>query len=351
MNNRNILRPCLLIGTGAHKSFKESNIESSPLCDWRLLLKAVSNKLDVTVEDILYNYPTIQWEQLITHASTHGYKKFNGDKIQPNTHRPFEIESEAKKLVADILKKASQDYRHQPDFLAFLNKPDWVSIISLNFDCAWANPSLPLPAYSCNGTITGKELQRIYGNIRLNETQPEKRIWFPNGCIEKPDSIRLGYRDFGTQIKKFESTFNEIKVFERTALKPVDNSSDSLAPFNKIADFINTDCDTLAFNGSTIQRSWILDFLFNPLLFVGVGLSPSESGLWWLLTQRARNLARVPVEFRPPTIIIRREEDDNAFFAASPLEIKMIVAEKGKSIRQAALDWVEQNNWHGDAIR
>jgi hypothetical protein len=341
----------LIIGTGLHKSFEKPSIKSSPLCNWKSLLKAVSEKLSVTVEDILYDYPTIQWEQLITKASAHGYRKFNGDKVPAKTHRPFQIELEAKKLVADILKKASHRCGHQSDFVAFLNKPDWVSIISLNFDCAWAMPSLPLPAYSCDGAITGKERQRIYGNIRLNETQPEKRIWFPNGCIEKPASIRLGYRDFGTQIKDLQSTFNKIKAFERTSRQPVDDSTDSLATFNKIADFISSDCDTLEFNGSTIQRSWILDFLFSPLLFVGVGLSQSESGLWWLLTQRARNLARVPIEFRPPTIIIRREEDDNALFTVKPLGIKMIVADKGKSVSQTALDWADQNNGHGNAIR
>ena len=41
------------------------------------------------------------------------------------------------------------------------------------------------------------------------------RVWFPNGNVINPDSIRLGLRDYGTKPVTISRLFNELKNCER----------------------------------------------------------------------------------------------------------------------------------------
>jgi hypothetical protein len=58
---------------------------------------------------------------------------------------------------------------------------------------------------------------------------------------------------------------------------------------------------------------------------MGVGLSQQEQGIWWLLNQRARNLARVPSAKSSVTILLNSEllsSDERRFWNSEPLGIK-----------------------------
>ena len=77
--------------------------------------------------------------------------------------------------------------------------------------------------------------------------------------------------------------------------------------------------------------TWVAEFLYRPLVFAGVGLTDQESGLWWLLAQRARNLARVRIPASGSVRILMRranggrgDSDREAFWATRPFGIEPV---------------------------
>ncbi|MEM7392285.1 MAG: hypothetical protein AAF492_08035, partial [Verrucomicrobiota bacterium] len=59
-------------------------------------------------------------------------------------------------------------------------------------------------------------------------------------------------------------------------------------------------------------RTWAYVFMSAPLIFIGCGLSDDEWPLWWLLNQRARQVAYLePAKWRrPDTIVVTAEKDE-----------------------------------------
>lgn len=49
--------------------------------------------------------------------------------------------------------------------------------------------------------------------------------------------------------------------------------------------------------------------MFRALVFLGVGLSEQETGLWWLLAQRARNMFRLSSTERTPAFVLVHADD------------------------------------------
>ena len=331
MNNGK-LKPCLVIGTGIHKSFCST---PSPLSDWKTLILAVFDRLGVKIDPQLGHIPSVRWEQLIINTSTQGFRNGNNIWVQPKQFPAHKIEIEAKKSVAKVLADRSGGYPHRRSLLKYLNHPAWASVISLNFDCSWENtqPSY----YHCSKLPKNINLLQIYGHIATSSGRG-KQVWFPNGCIKKPNTLRLGIRDFGLQINSIHETFSQIKRFER-----IHRQAHGESALHQIQQFLESTQDYISIENQPIERSWILEFLFRPLVFVGVGLSQNESGLWWLLTQRARNLSRIPEKHRPPTILVRREADsDHDFFAIKPLGIDVVTTPTGDCIRKVALNCADQ---------
>jgi hypothetical protein len=54
------------------------------------------------------------------------------------------------------------------------------------------------------------------------------------------------------------------------------------------------------------SSTWVGVCLERPLLFVGLSLTREEWTVWWLLSQRARFVARRPAARRPPTFVFAR---------------------------------------------
>lgn len=122
------------------------------------------------------------------------------------------------------------------------------------------------------------------------------RIWFPNGTVLCPKSIRMGLHDYGRSLTSIKKAFRKLKRWERGLLGPTKASSP--AEFESIKAELRQSSE-LEHNLSRllgepeIPLTWIAEFMYRPLWFAGVGLSSQESGLWWLLAQRARNTARL----------------------------------------------------------
>ena len=66
--------------------------------------------------------------------------------------------------------------------------------------------------------------------------------------------------------------------------------------------------------------------LYRPVFFAGVGLGKDELGLWWLMCQRARNLARIPKKDRPRVaILVRHDNPDLEFWQTEPFGIEPLL--------------------------
>ena len=87
------------------------------------------------------------------------------------------------------------------------------------------------------------------------------RIWYPHGHVVEPGSIVLGTRAYGRLLEPINA------AFRAHALLPKPRRTVGL--------------DT-----------WVATMLERPIVFIGLSLTREEWTLWWLLSQRARFLAR-----------------------------------------------------------
>lgn len=110
---------------------------------------------------------------------------------------------------------------------------------------------------------------------RKTSSQPKSgsaRVWFPHGHQSDPDSIVLGAHAYGLRLAAMQAAFDD----------------HARAPAPRPADGLDT---------------WVATALERPLLFIGLSLTREEWTVWWLLSQRARFLARRPAEKKPPAFV------------------------------------------------
>jgi hypothetical protein len=70
----------------------------------------------------------------------------------------------------------------------------------------------------------------------------------------------------------------------------------------------------------------VVDFIYRPIFFAGVGLVQEELGLWWLLNQRQRNYARVDADKIPPVFILVHQSDPRLpFWQSHPFGVKPLL--------------------------
>ena len=339
-NNHNNLKPALILGSGFHRHVfgeqRRSNQHQS-LYDWHSLIDATAERMHVACPS-RQQPPVLRWETLIGRAIREGFRDADGTSQSPHVLPAYQVEIAAKKQVAQVLGESSADYPISTR-ASIPRQSHWGCVISLNFDHAW-NPELdhrslrlmPKPREtSKSASFTAREVIRLNASIAPDASASHKhtpRVWFPNGSILRPSSIRMGLHDYGDAPGAIRLAFNQIKAWERNflgvtsaryqpgfealaaALRFTSEQEASLLPFLDLP---------------ALPLSWVAEFLYRPLYFAGVGLSEQETGLWWLLAQRVRNLARVagsPDNARVRILVHR--DDRPAFWATRPFGIESI---------------------------
>lgn len=153
---------------------------------------------------------------------------------------------------------------------------------------------------------------------------PETRIWFPNGSICEPKTIRMGLYDYGAQAHALKIAFDRLKAFERNLeARLCTDDWDKRGP--ALEEELSKDLP----NQDPAFANWVAQFLYRPIYFAGVGLSESETGLWWLLTQRARNLARIPASERPETVMLLHSQNERrSMWANRPCGIEALYCDE-----------------------
>lgn len=354
MNNN--LKPALILGSGFHRHVfgAEDNLNHyhsiyQPLWDWHTLIDATAERMQVACPSRAQE-PVMRWETLIIRAQKDGFRDLNGEWIPPSEHAAHEVEDKAKVFVADILKELSTTYPESRRSQIPLSR-DWGCVISLNFDHAWlgglkpSNMEVTVPGGESNANkacdteryrteaneIKGVELIRTQASIPPGtihqgiNTNP--RVWFPNGTILKPKSIRMGLHDYGGSTTSIKETFRKLKAWERQSLSA--GTARTKTNFEHVVGALRNASEkeqTIApfLDKQKTPLTWVAEFMYRPLWFAGVGLSSQESGLWWLLAQRARNTARVQELPEDHTRILVHKKDRSKFWASRPFGVKAV---------------------------
>ena len=344
------LKPCLVLGTGFHQWVLGESMRQDfkALHSWPTLLLQVAKALGVAL-DSRQDHLSLLWEQLLTTAVHDGLKPDGQPTLAPNAHPPLaahQVERLAKQAAAEVLQPLQGSYPVNSQQAQFPLDAAWGAVVSLNFDAHWwqaspsvssgnsatrlhwghpngglANPLPPTTPVTGHAGIPGEELLRLNNHVVL-QTNPTKRLWFPNGYLGRPRSLRLGLREFGFQPVAIHQAFNAVKAFERQA-----GRFEIRQPWVHAVLDGNTPQQPLP-DGAPIHLplTWVTEMLYRPVCFAGVGLSESEAGLWWLMAQRARNLANVPLAQRPRACILLDAKDPRLpFWHTHPCGIEPIV--------------------------
>jgi hypothetical protein len=311
------LKPCLVIGSGFHRWVLGKS--STPLTDWNALIDETASLMKVSLPSRDLS-PVLRWERLIETAAKDGYQPSQTAEWRvPGKRQANEIESDAKKLVAQVLDQDKFFYPWQSRRAEYPKNQLWSSIVSLNFDHAWLQrDNLDICSTHTEEKYLGvmqDERDRLHYCLKLRGTIGPK-IWFPNGCTVNPTSIRMGLHDYGTQPHSIKSAFKYVKTFENKNFKR--EEKDGWAKFRPILESALTNLDEGV-------NTWVADFLYRPIYFAGVGLSESELGLWWLLVQRARNFAKLSTSEIPPTVaLVDGNSDRKSFWATRPCGVEAV---------------------------
>ena len=133
----------------------------------------------------------------------------------------------------------------------------------------------------------------------------------------------MGLSDYGAQPHAIKQAVNWIKDGERKFDKENKPKAWSIY-FEHLASQFSMPID----QQDSQLGNWVAHFLYRPLYFAGVGLSDQETGLWWLLAQRARNFARIAKEDRPETVVLISSKDSRrAFWSMGPFGVEALACD------------------------
>jgi hypothetical protein len=216
----------------------------------------------------------------------------------------------------------------EPEPLHTLLMMTGAHVVSLNFDTLLV--AQEARAHQVLAPRVGREkIERIHVH--------GKTIWYPHGCVLAPRSIRLGLRDYGLQSGHWEGLFRRFKEFEKHTTGRGDGALEPEA-YDRLLSVLHDPAEAPS------ELTLMGHLLLAPLIFFGVGLSDNEWGWWWLMNQRARNLARIAPRHRPATVIVRHSEtEDRAFWATRPAGVTPLFVPNWATGWRALTDWLDRH--------
>ena len=289
-----ISRKVIIIGSGLHKEVLRNT--SDPLSDWSRLLKRVAAQIDCSLKTEDCEEPTLAWEKLLSRL------------IEKKRGKPAanQAEKELKKVVAKTLDIESREnraiYNEHPvaqQIASFLGHGGG-HLISLNFDqlAYAAHADRPYRAESKRGAVPVSEADSglLYCRVDIPGVgKSGAMVWHPHGCIKEPESITLGYRDYGMLPASYVYAFAQFKKWERLRAGRGGKSDRKMGSdyHRRVLDALE---DLDRGPRDEIDRAadnWVTRFMLLPVEVIGAEISAHELGLRWLFVQRQRNLQRV----------------------------------------------------------
>lgn len=330
------LRPCLVIGTGFHRWLIGDRAGRSPIGNWNILLANTASRMHVAWYDDSETNPVFLWERLLHTAARDGYQCNDGKKQYwiGDGHRAIcDIENDAKNVVAHVIAEECVAYPNKSRRAQYPLSKQWGAVISLNFEMAWFDgvgafirDAIDSPKIA---TLDSDERHRLTDFLEIKDA----KIWFPNGYVELPMTLRLGLRDFGLQPSEIRAGFEVLKQFERKVFCSSNAGTEDQVwgrNHGHKSEYLEPNKYALPLDEPDVRAefplTWVADFIYRPLFFAGVGLAQEELGLWWLLNQRQRNYARVRSNKIPPVYVLVHSEDNRLkFWQTRPFGIRPIV--------------------------
>jgi hypothetical protein len=326
------LNPTLIIGSGFHRHvFGDTEHSASrPLYDWQFLVGQVAATMQVAIPDKVMS-PVQRWDTLVLRAAKEGFRDHAGVWRAPLSCQTHFIEKDARRCATAVLNEAAAHYPESSRAQIPLHN-FWGAVISLNFDAAWLPQCARIKEQARNpiGLPTSRIDQRE--NLRLTKSVlisgvdggAHRRVWFPNGTCAAPETIRMGLHDYGAAANAIQVAVAHLKRWERVNGVSGKSPDMQLAACSVALRHASEGVNDLseAMGDLPLPLTWVADFLYRPLVFAGVGMSDQESGLWWLLAQRARNLARTGA---PSNAFILVDINDRpAFWRSKPFGLEPV---------------------------
>lgn len=282
----------VIIGSGFHRHVLSGL--PHPLCDWSRLLQQLANSTGCSLEQDDYSEPTQAWEKLVSQVAARSKSKIQAKDAER------ELKEALCRLLRESVDGSRAVYDSHPltgDVAAFLGRGGG-HLVSLNFDqlayAPHAAPSWRVPSRSGKkrkGDFGRKaDYASLYRRVMLsNPGAAPSMIWHPHGCLTSPQTLRLGYRDYGFLPAAYHHAFNQFKCWERKILDKRSRRSGSEA----YADICRalSELDKNPHDASDrAADTWVTRFMLLPVEVIGAEISTHEVGLRWLFVQRHRNL-------------------------------------------------------------
>jgi hypothetical protein len=342
MQQQDRLTPVVVLGTGFnrqllptmdHKSDDDHQL-LKPLVDWQALLRETAMRSGALAahNPYLCERPTLFWDELVRCQVA---LQSGASSPQAASRTELQLKKEAAGILAETVQHARQDSLLKTGLWEEFWAAAPTDIVSLNFD------TLVLGNLKATVRSPGKDEKAPY----LLEAD-SKRVWYPHGCIKRPQTIRLGLRDYGFAPENWTDLINDFKGHQRELGNAGGRTSTKRNHSRSRSHHVMV--RRLLDNKLSRDQAYIGRLLLAPLIFFGAGLSRDEWGWWWLLNQRARNLARVQESDRPPTVIIKSSRDpEAAFWASSPAGVRTLFVDDWQSGWQVLLKWLQdKRNWN-----
>lgn len=312
-----MLSPCLILGSGFHRWVLGHG--DSPLCDWHKLIDSVATQLKISRPAKALN-PVFRWERLIQVGITDGfYDPLQNQWASAVQHTAGEVEGVARAVVSRILEEQEFSYPGSSRRALYPVSGPWGAVVSLNFDSAILGKNYAVSDKYPEYLDKSRHTERNFLYATRNDA--DCKIWYPNGIAKKSKTIKMGLRDYGQSPYHIGTLFNLIKAYENSVgiagkVGVADNSVDG---------YLTSLFQAIESKDERVSHldNWVTNILYRPLFFAGVGMSESESGLWWLMAQRSRNHARF-LENAPKAYILVAEGDRSEFWATKPFGIEAI---------------------------
>ncbi len=258
--------------------FPPARGEKSPApVDWISLLKGVASEFECgsATSHIHADVPgqtTLLWDAMVAELAGRPTADVSARGARKAAHV---WESKMRRSVARRLREDVATVERSRPFVESFLRLGWDDVLSFNFDSVLLPPKVR-PVHLELGAAKRASLVASVGKTR---------VWYPHGHLSEPDSIVLGAHAYGVRIAAMQAAFE--KHARLAAPRPTQDFS-----------------------------SWVALLLERPLLFVGLSLTREEWTLWWLLSQRARFLARRPV--RVEGALVRNARPGAYVFARRP---------------------------------
>ncbi|MFO0550040.1 MAG: SIR2 family protein [Polyangiaceae bacterium] len=228
--------------------------------DWMSLLRGVAleMELEAATRSIKIDVPgqtTLLWDAMVTELAMRA----------PRTRAAHHCEARMRQSVARRLREDVATVELSRPFVQSFLDLGFNDVLMFNFDSVLLPPR-KRPTHRVRGAARRASLA-----AKVDETT----IWFPHGHLSDPESIVLGAHAYGVRIAAMQAAFDAHA--RRRAPRP-----------------------------SSSLDTWVATVLERPLLFVGLSLTREEWTIWWLLSERARFLARRPRADRPPAFVFAR---------------------------------------------